>query len=375
MATVKIISPKFVEGFTKECYEAGLMEKEATALLDGYLDATMQPGEEMQKEAAGTTALALELFKRLAKGTANTAWSAAKGGFNTAKYPLTWISKGIKGFKGGPIHGALLGLGGATAAYGAPLAALDYYKTNGDGDVARWMRNTMGSKSLFGFEPSLPDLNSLGIDLESIGGYRRGRGYGLNGGAAVQLDNPYTGPLATRLQHEYDSSPGSRGFSAGSKLRSLGGGSSTFVGPDRSRYEHVLSSISDYDSQEADLLSRMKDADPVQRRYLDSKRRELLKKRTDEVRKANDMESRSNMLLRKAQAKALRDASDAERVMANRGRSANEVIGAQDNWFTRNMSRSADKAMYDYEYARKSRDRAQDVAEVLGNLNPIAGTI
>lgn len=278
MSTVKIISPSFVNGFVKECFDTGLLEKEAAALLDGYIDATVT--DQMEKKAGPLWRWLREggkIFKQKLKPVGEAGSGAASTLWNIAKFPATWPGRLAEKHKG---LGIGVGLTGMTAAYGAPIVGLDYYRSQGDGAAAEYLRQVFGDKSLFGFGPKEPEWN--GNEILNMAGGALGSGAG---GEQWEPSNPYSGPFAKRM----------RPTSSGSGGSSFGGSGSWMLGSAAlGKYDSLNSNIKDRRAQIEAWTKELGSADPIARRVI-QQRIALANKEVDRLRKeVGDMQSKNN---------------------------------------------------------------------------------
>lgn len=363
MAVEKIISPKFVEGFVGECWRNGLMEKEAAALLDGYLDATMSDG--MEKSAVmGHWQLLKELTKRMGKDITlpfRGNGAVRRAVWNTAKFPATWVSKG---FKKHPALGTF-GLIGAGAAYGGPIAALDYYKTNGEGGLAPYLRKYIGDKSWFGFGPGRPTWNEN--ELINLGGGSSVGDYSVH---SLREDNPYTGPLAAQ-----GAVASSSGGSVGGGTRS-GGGMWTLGQSKLDEFNAAKSTLASQRKQLAEIDKRMASGSEVDRMYWALKKKKVTDGISGSEKKLTEMVGANNKNLADFQQVQRQKTIDAAEYAKRQSRNAREVMAENGKktvfWNPLTWGkRDPDKAFQDNKEAEKALEHARRDAEKAEKFTPV----
>lgn len=315
MPTVRIISPHFVRGFVRECYEHGLMEKEAAALLDGYVDATVT--DQMEKSAG-------RFGKWLAEGlgmAGRAAWRGTKatGGAlgKFLAYPLTWSGKL------GKKHGALgytLGGVGAAGAYGGGLAGLDYYRSQSDLPGASLMRNMLGDDSWFGFGPHSPKWNGGPI-------IRTGGGMGDYGPLGVEYmpSNAYSGPMGRVLRPD---SLGADGYPIGGK--SSGHWAS---GPENlARFRTLNGNIDNMNRERRRLEASLAKADDIEAYSIRDAMGKLDKDIAGARDEATKLQAASNEQLDAYKSDVARRAADAQEARERAARHTREIVNRNHDW-------------------------------------------
>lgn len=368
MPTVRIISPHFVQGFVKECYERGLMEKEASAILDGYIDATVT--DQMEKSAGG-------FGKWLAEGlgmAGRAAWRGTKatgrGLGKFLKYPLTWSGK--LGKKHGALGYALGGVG-AAGAYGGGLAGLDYYRSQSDLPGASMMRNVLGDDSWFGFGPHSPKWN--GGPIISMGG-----GMGGSGPFGVEYmpTNAYSGPMGRVLRPD----------SIGGGAYPFGGASSGqwASGPESlARFRTLNSNIDNMNRTRRNLEASLANADDIEAYSI----RDAMGKLDDDINRARteatQLQAASNEQLDAYKSDIARRAADAQEARERAARHTREIVNRNHDWaddpwisptrllYEAGVGTSNDSAYDRYRGAKMSDIATQRELERANRMRPATG--
>lgn len=193
MAKVSVISPSFIEGFVTVCHNRGLMEKEAASLLNGYIDGAMHLSEQNMEKKAAPMPFA-KLFAENLKYGGHLFNKLFPKKFikdipNIATRPLRWGGE-LANKHGWP--GGVVGVLGATAAYGLPVYAFDKYRQS-DAPGSSTLRALTGSGSIFGGNDTTYGMHSIpgaGGDISAPVG-------GATGSPEVvptSRDNIFTGP-------------------------------------------------------------------------------------------------------------------------------------------------------------------------------------
>lgn len=319
MPTVRIISPHFVQGFVKECYEHGLMEKEAAAILDGYIDATVT--DQMEKKAVSFGRWLKEGLELAGRG-AGKAWDATKTGAEGAgkflAYPLTWHN--TLGNKYGAL-GRIVGAAGVPVAYGAPVLGFDYYRSQSDLPGASMVRNLMGDDSWFGFGPHSPKWN--GGPIIGIGG----NGYGGAGGplgTEYMPTNAYSGPMGRVLRPD---SMGAGGLSGATSSGQWASGPESLA-----RFRALNGNIDNLNRTRRNLEASLAKADDIEAYRI----RDTISKIDEDINKARteatQLQAASNEQLDAYKSDIARRAADAQEARERAARHTREVVNRNHDW-------------------------------------------